>query len=108
MSNLPAVHSLAVRAAVNTSIVSRLTVTGARPAAAFSRTTSLPSFQTESSDSSRSNSRDTRSAAALAFLSSVAQIATRNEDPIAVKSRSTSVDGAGAVEHAHTATIGIR
>ena len=46
-------------AIANTSSVSWLTCTGAMPAFLFSRTTSLPSLQTLSSDSSRSNSRNT-------------------------------------------------
>ncbi len=96
MSNLPAVHSLAVRAAVSTSSISRLTSTGERPAAALSRTTSLPSFQTERSDSSRSNSRDTRSAAAFALASSVAQMATFREEPIEANERSTRRGSRGA------------
>ena len=90
MSNLPAVISLAMRAAARTSIVSRLTATGTRPAAAFSRTTSLPSFQIDSSDSSRSNSLKTCAAAADALASSLVQIATRSDEPIETKERSTS------------------
>ena len=51
MSNLPRGPARwPARGLASTSIVSRLTGTGARPAVAFSRTTSLPSFQTDSSD----------------------------------------------------------
>ena len=90
MSNLPWVSSLASCATRRTSIVSRLTVTGVMPAALFRRTTSLLSFHTLSSDSSRSNSRNTCSNASSVSRSFVVQAESFSCDPIDTRERSTS------------------
>ena len=81
-SNLPPVQSLTWRASVRTSKTSALTATGAWPAAAFRRVTSLPSFHTLISRSSRSNSAKTASNAATAPGSSRVQAVSCSSEPI--------------------------
>ena len=96
-SNLPSVHSLTCRAASSTRRVSSCTITGAAPAPAFSRWTSLPSRQMLSSASSRSNSANTWSNAPRAADSSVVQAVRCSDEPIASRWSSTRARRDGGV-----------
>ena len=91
MSNLPRVSALASAASRSTVMVSWLTGTGVMPAFLFIRTTSLPSFQTLSRSSRRSNSLNTCSNVSTAFASSLAHAVSVSCDPIDTRERSISL-----------------
>ncbi len=100
MSNFPRVSALASAASRSTAIVSSLTDTALMPAFRFIRMTSLLSFQTLSSASSRSNSAKTSSKALTAPGSSAVHAASRSWEPIDTRARSMSAGGAGPEAHA--------